>query len=84
MELARKLGVSTVPYLVMLLDGHPYHYTEASVSMVSSLGKKLFSIWRENKPSMKIIERVFISVLKLTHFSRKWFLILVLTVNPGR
>ncbi|XP_068204150.1 dnaJ homolog subfamily C member 16 isoform X2 [Palaemon carinicauda] len=36
-ELARKLGVNTVPYLVMVLDGHPYHYTEASVSMVSSL-----------------------------------------------
>ena len=39
MELAKKIGVKTVPYLVMLLDGHPYHYTEASVSMVSSLGE---------------------------------------------
>ncbi|MPC13941.1 DnaJ subfamily C member 16 [Portunus trituberculatus] len=36
-ELAKKIGVKTVPYLVMLLDGHPYHYTEPSVSMVSSV-----------------------------------------------
>lgn len=36
-ELARKIGVKTVPYLIMLLDGHPYHYTEPSLSMVSSL-----------------------------------------------
>lgn len=40
-ELAKKIGVKTVPYLVMLLDGHPYHYTEPSVSMVSSLGESL-------------------------------------------
>lgn len=38
-ELAKKIGVKTVPYLVMLLDGHPYHYTEPSVSMVSSVGE---------------------------------------------
>ncbi|KAK4305788.1 hypothetical protein Pmani_022334 [Petrolisthes manimaculis] len=36
-ELAKRLGVKTVPYLIMLLDGHPYHYTQPSVSMVSSL-----------------------------------------------
>lgn len=36
-ELAKRIGVKTVPYLVMLLDGHPYHYTEASLSLVSSL-----------------------------------------------
>ncbi|CAL4095406.1 unnamed protein product, partial [Meganyctiphanes norvegica] len=36
-ELASKLGVKNVPYIIMLLDGHPYHYTEASLSMVSTL-----------------------------------------------
>ncbi|XP_076028926.1 dnaJ homolog subfamily C member 16 l(3)80Fg isoform X2 [Oratosquilla oratoria] len=36
-ELARKIGVKTVPYVIMLLDGHPYHYTEPALSMVSTL-----------------------------------------------
>ncbi|KAF2355455.1 hypothetical protein FHG87_013792 [Trinorchestia longiramus] len=36
-ELARKIGVTTVPYLIMLLDGHPFHYREPSLSMASSL-----------------------------------------------
>ncbi|XP_018022171.1 dnaJ homolog subfamily C member 16 isoform X2 [Hyalella azteca] len=36
-ELARKIGVTTVPYLIMLMDAHPYHYREPSLSMASSL-----------------------------------------------
>lgn len=45
---ARRMGISAVPAVVLIIDSHPYHYRESVISASKVIGKLLYPVFNHS------------------------------------
>jgi len=44
-DIARRMGITSVPAVVLIIDAHPYHYRETVISAAKVVGKSKYFNW---------------------------------------